>query len=121
MGLFYCKGVILVSVQSILSLIVIVVEFVFTIIFGVMSFFMKREINQIKKTETDLSDFKLEVSNNYIRKDDYNREIHNFKKDYNRGFSEFKDEYNRSQGEVMKRMDEMQSLIIQTIKENGGR
>jgi len=121
MGLFCCKGVILVSVQSILSIVVIAVEFVFTIVFGVMAFFMKREIDKIKQTSTDLNNFKLEVAKNYIRKDDYNRELYSFKKDYNRVFSEFKDEYNRSQGEVMKRMDEMQRLIIQTIKENGGR
>lgn len=59
------------------SIILTVVQFVITVIFGVIAYFMKRELTRIERTSTDLSDFKTKVAEEYIRKEDYNREIRN--------------------------------------------
>lgn len=75
-----------------------------TTIAGIVGFYIKWNLNDFKKLERDvhkqnekcskdISDFKLEVSANYVHKDDYNRNY----------------------GEIIQRLDKLQDMLVKAL------
>lgn len=68
-----------------------------TVIVGIIGFYLKRDSKRSDKCEKDIQDFRLEVSKNYVRKDDYNR----------------------NQSEIIRRLDKLQDMLVKALTKGG--
>lgn len=70
--------------------ILLIVQIATTGIVGAIGFFIKRELTKIEKVNSDLQRFKIKVSEEYVRKDDYNY----------------------SNGEILRRLEKIQDVLF---------
>ena len=69
------------------------VQVITTVVVGIIGFYMKRDAKKTDRVAEDLPRFKLEVAENYVRKDDYNR----------------------NQSEIIRRLDKLQEMLVKAL------
>lgn len=69
------------------------VQVITTVVVGIIGFYMKRDAKKTDRVAEDLPKFKLEVAENYVRKDDYNR----------------------NQSEIIRRLDKLQEMLVKAL------
>lgn len=69
------------------------IQFIMTTVAGVIAFFLKRELDRCERNEQHLHEFEHEVTTKYVQKSDFNR----------------------SNSEIMKKLDDIQDLVIKIV------
>nr|DAZ26048.1 MAG TPA: protein of unknown function (DUF5325) [Caudoviricetes sp.] len=83
--------------SNIVNWVIAGVQLICTIIVGGLGFFLKRELNKAEQAMSEVKDLRTKMAEEYVRKEDYNRDS----------------------GEILRRLENIQNMLFEIIKEGG--